>query len=132
TISEKNLINLKKEMIYFYKIEHVNIDVISILVYKSSLKKNINDINKDITGMNFFTQKEAGNNVKYFRKWQSDLEQYNKAIESLDCRSQFSFESSLEKLRKIANNMKSVFNKEACHFFMILYKYANDKEAIYK
>ncbi|CAG8821105.1 2705_t:CDS:1, partial [Gigaspora margarita] len=137
TISEKDLLNLKKEMIYFYKIEHVNIDVISILVYKSSLKKNINAINKNIPKMNFFTQsikdvinflkddiynkyatkynimkahrenfiqfmkinvKKAGDIVKYFKKWQSDLEQFNKAFNSFDYKNRSTIESSIERM----------------------------------
>ncbi|CAG8489362.1 15140_t:CDS:2 [Gigaspora rosea] len=137
---------LKKELTYFYKVEHVNIDVISILVYKFSLKKNIDAINKNIPKINFFTQsikdiinflkndlynkyatkyievpqrredfiqfmkinvEEAGGIVKYFRKWQSDLKQYDKAFEF------FKNRSSIEEISKIANNTESAFNKDA-------------------
>ncbi|CAG8854943.1 3850_t:CDS:1, partial [Gigaspora margarita] len=167
TISEKNLLNLKKEMTYFYKMEHVNIDVISILVYKSSLKNNIDAINKSIPKMNTQSIKdiinflkddiynkyatkyimvpqrredfiqfmkinveEAGSIVKYFRKWQSDLKQYDEAFEFFD----FKNRSKIEEISKIANNTESAFNKDACYFLYKHYYYSEtaEEEATYK
>ncbi|RIB00059.1 hypothetical protein C2G38_2235805 [Gigaspora rosea] len=129
----------------------VNDNVISILVYKPSLEKNINSINKNIPKMNFFTQsikdiinflkddiynkyaskyieltrtkdfiqfmkknvKKADDIGKYFKKWQSDREQYLKAT----CCIWSSNENLIiEEVSKIANNTESAFKQDACFF----------------
>ncbi|CAG8857027.1 25759_t:CDS:1, partial [Gigaspora margarita] len=41
---------------------------------------------------------KAGDIVKYFKKWQSDFEQINIAINSFDFKNQSSIESSIEKM----------------------------------
>ncbi|CAG8793707.1 24265_t:CDS:1 [Gigaspora margarita] len=166
TISEKNLLNLKKEMTCFYKVEHVNINVISILVYKSSLTINIDTINKNIPKMNTQSIKDiinflkdniynkyatkyievpqrredfiqfmktnvedVGDIVKYFKKWLSDMRQYNKAFEFFALKN-----PKIEEISKIANNTKSAFNKDACYFLYKYYYYSKpaDEEATYK
>ncbi|CAG8766610.1 5534_t:CDS:1, partial [Gigaspora margarita] len=73
---------------------------------------------------------EAGDIVKYFRKWQSDLKQYDKAFEFFD----FKNGSPIEEISKIANNTESAFNKDACYFLYTHYYYSGpaDEEATYK
>ncbi|CAG8853647.1 42139_t:CDS:1, partial [Gigaspora margarita] len=64
---------------------------------------------------------------------QSDLEQFNKAFNSFDYKNQSTIESSIERMSKIANNTESAFNKNACHFLIVLYKFSsNNEEALYK
>ncbi|CAG8852753.1 17845_t:CDS:1, partial [Gigaspora margarita] len=41
--------------------------------------------------------KKAGDIVKYFKKWQSDLEQFNKAFNSFDYKNRSTIESSIER-----------------------------------
>ncbi|CAG8460262.1 11630_t:CDS:2, partial [Racocetra persica] len=73
---------------------------------------------------------EASGIVKYFRKWQSDLKQYDKVFEFFE----FKNRSSIEEISKIANNTESAFNKDACYFLYKHYYYSElaEEGATYK